>query len=91
MSDHPAGLKLARQRLDELTSLPWGWDGGRSGPVSAECARFASVLIERLCAIDVPTPQIVPLSGGDLQLEWNMNALEIEVRIIRNQEEPPDE
>jgi hypothetical protein len=82
-------LEAVRQSLDDLTSLRSGWDGGRSGPVSVECARFASTLIERLRAVGVRTPQIVPLSGGDLQLEWSQNNLEVEVRITKKPEETP--
>jgi hypothetical protein len=84
-----AELEAVRQRLDALTSLRGGWDGCRSGPVSVECARFASTLIEHLHAIGVQTPQIVPLSGGDLQLEWSQNNLEVEVRITKKLEETP--
>jgi hypothetical protein len=84
-----AELEAVRQRLDALTSLRGGWDGGRSGPVSVECARFASTLIEHLRAIGVQTPQIVPLSGGDLQLEWSQNNLEVEVRITKKLEDTP--
>ena len=82
-------LAAMRARLEELTSLRVGWDGGRSDPVSVECAQIASDLIERLSTLGIPTPQLVPLSGGDLQLEWNQNEVNGEVRIMKKRKDAP--
>lgn len=70
-------------RFNELTSLPFGWDGYNGIPVSFNCAQFAGNLIERLCCTDgVYPPQLVPGSDGTLQIEWHENQYDIEIDIL---------
>ena len=71
-----------KDRLDELTSLPRGWDGYNGEPVSPGCAQFAANLIERLCVANVPAPQLVPGADGTLQLEWHTNGCDVEVDVL---------
>lgn len=69
------------QRLNELTSLPDGWDGYTGRPVSFETAYFALRLLEATCGSDAPVPQLVPGSDGDLQLEWHLGSSDIELHV----------
>ncbi|GAK33237.1 hypothetical protein JCM17846_18660 [Iodidimonas nitroreducens] len=69
-------------RLNELTSLPRGWDGYEGLPVSFRCADFAANLIERLYVDGVDAPQLVPGADGTVQIEWHMNHLDIEIDIL---------
>ena len=72
-----------KDRLDELTSLPRGWDGYDGEPVSPGCAQFAANLIERLYVANVPAPQLVPGNAdGTLQLEWHTNGCDVEVDVL---------
>lgn len=71
-----------RERFNELTSLPRGWDGYNGKPVSFSCAQFAANLIERLCVENVPAPQLVPGADGTLQLEWHLNGFDVEVDVL---------
>lgn len=77
-----AWLHHLEARLNELTSLPRGWDGYHGQPVSFTSAQFAANLIERLYVEGVPAPQIVPGSDGTLQIEWHHNQLDIEIDVL---------
>lgn len=71
-----------KSRLDELTSLPVGWDGYTGQPVSFQCARFVANMLERLCQDDVPAPSLVPGSDGSLQVEWHRNMFDVELDVL---------
>ena len=82
--DKPAAWRFSvDRRLNELVSLPIGWDGYRGKPVSRENAIFARNVIETICGHDLPAPQIVPGINGDLQLEWHTFYGDLELRIVR--------
>jgi hypothetical protein len=59
------------RRLEELIGLEQGWDGYTGSPVSFVNATFALSMLESICDSQVPLPQIVPGSSGDLQVEWH--------------------
>ena len=69
-------------RLQELTSLPSGWDGYGGQAVSFNCALFAASLIERLFVEDLDAPQLVPGGDGSLQIEWHENGFDIEIHVL---------
>ena len=71
-----------RDRFDELTSLPRGWDGYAGRPVSFTCAQFDANLIERLYVEGVPAPQLVPGSDGTVQIEWHRNQFDVEIDVL---------
>jgi len=75
-------VRELKDRLDDLTSLPRGWDGYAGQPVLFNVAQFAANLIERLCIDDVPAPQLVPGSDGTMQLEWHLNGYDIEIDVL---------
>lgn len=76
---------LARKlrRLEELGRLEAGWDGAGSRPPDPP-ALVAAVALVRLFSAwatlrPVCPPQIVPVAGGGLQLEWHEQGLDLEV------------
>lgn len=71
-----------RERLDELTSLPVGWDGYAGRPVTFQCANFAANMLERLCQEGVPAPSLVPGSDGSVQAEWHRNMFDVELDVL---------
>jgi hypothetical protein len=71
------------ERLKELVSLNTGWDGYNAVPVSTENAVFALKFIRDICSDEIPFPQIVPGTKGDLQLEWHFRINKIEVHIYK--------
>lgn len=80
--DHSAWVVDLRRRLDELTSLPVGWDGYMGRPVSFQCANFVAKMLERLHRDNVPAPSLVPGSDGSLQVEWHRNNFDVELDVL---------
>ena len=70
------------KRLNELVALQPGWDGYEGGPVTFENAYFAMEVLDACCRSDDPTPQIVPGTSGDLQIEWHLEKGDIELHIL---------
>lgn len=68
-------------RLNELVALPIGWDGYSGKPVSFHNAAFALSILDSICPNEAQPPQIVPGSGGDLQIEWHTHLDDIELHI----------
>jgi hypothetical protein len=75
---HDAVIK----RLNELVALQQGWDGYDGAPVTFENAYFAMEVLNACCRGDDPTPQIVPGTNGDLQIEWHLDKGDIELHIL---------
>lgn len=73
---------MFQDRLNELTSLPIGWDGYTGRPVSFQCAFFVANMLERLCRSDVPAPSLVPGGDGSLQVEWHRNRFDVELDVL---------
>lgn len=71
----------AKERLEELMQLKLGWDGYRGVAVSSSNAHFALSMLESICGIHTPAPQIVPGSSGDLQVEWHTLRGDIELHV----------
>ena len=71
-----------KSRLNELTSLPRGWDGYAGKPVTPQCAYFAMNMLERLCRDKVPPPSLVPGGDGSLQVEWHRNGYDVELDVL---------
>lgn len=76
-----AWIVRLKDQFDELTALPYGWDGYSGKPVSFASAQFAANLIERLFTPDIPPPQLVPGNDGSLQIEWHLNQIDVEIDI----------
>lgn len=68
-------------RMGDLVRLPEGWDGYSGIPVKFQNAHFAMSMLEVICTAHDPSPQIVPGSNGDLQIEWHLNGFDIELYI----------
>ncbi len=73
--------KSVIDRLDELCSLPAGWDGYGAPPVAFSNASFALSMLAQACPLDAPAPQIVPGLRGDLQVEWHTESADIELHV----------
>lgn len=71
-----------KARLNELVRLPAGWDGYRAHPVSFVNANFALRMLEAICGAHAPSPQVVPGSDGDLQIEWHTLFGDLEIHVL---------
>jgi hypothetical protein len=72
-----------KEDLENLTRLPVGWDGYKAPPVSRENADAALALLGKFLDVGMPPPQIVPGVDGDLQIEWHIRNLDIEIHIVQ--------
>lgn len=70
-----------KARLDRLVDLETGWDGYQGRPVTFQNAYFTMQMLESACYADALTPQIVPGSDGDLQVEWHTRGGDIELHV----------
>jgi hypothetical protein len=68
-------------KLEALIRLPDGWDGYQGVPVSFANAVFSLRMLESVCDTDSPSPQIVPGTNGDLQLEWHLPGGDVELHV----------
>ena len=78
-------LNQLMPQLNELTSLPNGWDGYEGRPVIFENARYAANIINRMYSAGLVAPSVVPGSDGTVQLEWHRNVFDVELHILAPQ------
>lgn len=73
-------LENAQQILSFL-QLESAWDGRRGNPLSIEAAGVAVQILLDVVSIERPSPQLIPLPSGGIQIEWHVagNDLEIEI------------
>ncbi|WP_310609097.1 hypothetical protein [Limnohabitans sp.] len=69
------------KRLEDLLRLERGWDGYDGVPASLMNVYFTIQMLERACWKETPTPQIVPLADGSLQVEWHTLYGDIELLV----------
>lgn len=69
-------------KLNDLTSLERGWDGYSARAVRFDTANFALRMLEHICPVDSPAPQIIPGVNGDLQIEWHTDNGDIELDVL---------
>ncbi|HEX4157566.1 MAG TPA: hypothetical protein VHY79_03760 [Rhizomicrobium sp.] len=68
-------------RLECLIQLRRGWDGYQAGPVTFTNAVFALNMLDRLYSASIPPPDLVPGYSGDLQAEWHIGNVDIELHV----------
>lgn len=75
-------LSSARRKLEELSKLPENWNTYGSRPIQAEAIETTAKLISDLIKLRMPEPNIFPVSGGGIQLEWENSNCELEIEIM---------
>ncbi len=68
--------------LDELSTLPIGWDSYGSPKISNDLIKAAKYFLNQLEYEFIAAPRVVPISGGGIQLEWQMGERELELEFI---------
>jgi hypothetical protein len=66
-----ADYRQDMNRLQTLASLPAGWDLEGSPPIRPAAIQGALRGLTVSQWLNLPAPQIIPVSGGGLQLEWS--------------------
>jgi hypothetical protein len=77
-----SALLASLRRIAELKSMPDDWDSYGSPRVQQLAARRAVGVVCAAATEEVRPPQIVPVSGGGLQIEWTSANRELEIEIL---------
>ena len=75
-------LRSAQRKISELAQLAENWDGYGSRPVQQPAIEQAADILACLSNLDLPNPQIFPVAGGGLQLEFQQDPRELEIEIL---------
>lgn len=65
--------------LGELRRFEANWDGYGAEPLDDRILDAAARLIESLAPDAIPTPQVVPMTRGRVQLEWHRGSRSLEL------------
>ncbi len=79
-------LRRAQQKLKELSELTENWDSYGSRPIQQKASETAAELLTETANFGLPEPQIFPVPGGGLQLEWDNAKGELELEVFPNGE-----
>src|SRR5579864_440919 len=75
------GVVPAVQKMIELLELPTGWNSYSASQIKKENVNFAVGLLAQVMRADTPTPQVIPMVGGGVQLEWHTRGINLEISI----------
>jgi hypothetical protein len=76
--------RAAQKKLEELSKLPENWNSYGSQPIQPDAIEVTAKLLSDLVKLKMPEPQIFPVSGGGIQLEWENSKCELEIEILPN-------
>jgi len=77
----PAWLPITNKEMNELLNLETDWDSYGAKPVSPDAAVAAIWFLGLVMQKESMMPFIVPMSSGNIQLEWHASGVDIEVEI----------
>lgn len=77
----PPGAILAIQKMIELLELPPGWNSHNAKPIRKENVSYAVALLGHVMSRDTPSPDVVPMVRGGVQLEWHTHGVNVEISI----------
>lgn len=81
-----AGAMLAARarlagRFDQLASLEEDWDGYRARSIDPLALRRAEQIVQAALGERLPSPDILPIPDGGVQLEWTAGPVELELEV----------
>lgn len=77
----PGWWRVAIQRISFLLSLPENWDSYGAQKVDASRAYTAVQILQQIARPGIPKPSIVPTPTGDIQFEWHINDIDLEIEV----------
>lgn len=77
----PPWLDPTIAALQKLTALGANWDSYGAVPIDRKNVIRALELLGDVMHFDTLPPQVVPTSGGGIQLEWHVNGVNLEIEI----------
>lgn len=75
-------LRAAQRKISELARLAENWDSYGSRPIQGAAIKQASDALGYLSSLNLPPPQIFPVPGGGLQLEFEQSGRELEIEFL---------
>jgi hypothetical protein len=75
----PAWLITTVQSLLDLLHLPRNWDGYGAVQLQEQIVQKALMVLVEVMENDAPTPSVVPLSDGGIQVEWHRRGRNLEI------------
>lgn len=75
-------LRAAQHKISELTQLQENWDSYGSPPIQPSAIEQASESLKYLSVLHLPHPQIFPVPGGGLQIEFQQEGRELEIEFL---------
>jgi hypothetical protein len=75
-------LREALSALERLRLLRENWDSYGSPPIAEPAVSSSRLLLLSLARNRLPAPDIRPVAGGGLQLEWRTPTRELEIGIL---------
>jgi len=79
----PANLRKSLEVLKEIAHYGDNWDSYGSPPIREGVCDSARELLLSL-GPEVPSPTVVPVSGGGIQFEWQFEERELEIEFCPN-------
>lgn len=68
-------------RIAELRSMAPGWDSYGAHSVTHKAAVNAVRMFCQIMYDETPAPQVVPTNLGNIQLEWHVHGIDLEIEI----------
>ncbi len=75
-------LRAAQLKISELAKLAENWDSYGSPRIQSAAIEQASRALDCLSSINLPPPQIFPVPGGGIQMEFEQNGRELEIEFM---------
>lgn len=67
--------------LCRFVELPHGWDSYSGKPLRHDTGMFVLQLMNGMMGPSIPSPYLVPVSNGGVQIEWHQNGFDIELYV----------
>jgi hypothetical protein len=77
-------LLAALSAISELAALPHNWDGYGSPRIGSSALVKAIQLASVVGVDELPVPEVCPISGGGIGLQWEVGDRELEFTIYPN-------
>ncbi|MCC7342476.1 MAG: hypothetical protein IT170_15450 [Bryobacterales bacterium] len=75
----PKWFGATLRKITELLQLAPNWDGYGASEVRQDVAAKTLTVLWNLLESDSPTPNVVPLSDGGIQVEWHRHGCSLEL------------
>lgn len=80
----PRWLPRLAKRSAELLMLPEDWDTYGAACVEHRAVRYALRLLLLVSSSITPTPSLVPLPDGGVQVEWHVGGTDLEIEVAES-------